>query len=126
MNTQSGTVRRDEALPEQTRQRALLAPLVDIYENENEVLLVADVPGVPRENISIDLNKGELALTARRAEASDEGGQRSRGFDYYRAFLMPDGIDAAQITAELANGVLRVRLPKSAAVKPRRIEVKAG
>ena len=128
MSTQTnGNGRRTERL-ERTHDRPTIHPLVDIYENDEELLLVADVPGVTRDQISIDLEKNQLTLTARR-DNDPPGtalGQEWGGRDYYRAFLVPQGIDADKITAELSNGVLRVHLPKSAAVRPRRIEVRAG
>jgi HSP20 family protein len=128
METQKNLTERRERLPEQTRERAMVAPPVDIFENADELLVLADVPGVTRDTITIDLNKGQLTLTARRVDP--EGGTTASkawgAFDYHRAFLVPSGIDAEKITAELSNGVLSVRLPKSAALKPRRIEVKAG
>jgi HSP20 family molecular chaperone IbpA len=115
-------------MPERTRERPAVAPAVDIYENQEEILLVADLPGVQRDHVSIDLEKDQLTLQARRSwDGAPEGfAARFHGFDYYRTFLVPKGIDAEKISAELTNGVLRVHLPKSAAVKPRRIEVRAG
>jgi len=133
METESTMARRsnsnnDEQLTEQTRERPLVTPPVDIYENGDELLLVADMPGVARESITIDLNKDRLTVTGRR-EGVIMGGGRGEAtpeFDYYRAFVVPNGLDAEKITAELSAGVLRVHLPKSAALKPRRIEVRAG
>src|SRR5262245_41861417 len=128
MNTQRVVSGREERCPEQTRERPMVAPPVDIFENADELLVLADVPGAAQDTITIDLNKGQLTLTARRVEP--QGGtaaSRAWGaFDYYRTFLVPPGIDAEKIPAELSNGVLSVRLPKSAALKPRRIEVKVG
>ena len=130
METQSIQTRHtNEPMTEQTRERPLVTPPVDIYETADEILLVADVPGVARDAVSIDLNKDRLTLTARRGHHLPSQ-STSRGepdaFDYYRAFVVPSGLDAERITAELSQGVLRVHLPKSAALKPRRIEVKAG
>jgi HSP20 family molecular chaperone IbpA len=105
----------------------MVAPLVDIYENADEILLVADVPGAAKDTISIDLHKGMLELTARRADhAADSHATEFTSYDYYRSFAVSPGIDAERIGAELINGVLRVQLPKSAALKSRRIEVKTG
>src|SRR5689334_8140781 len=115
MNTQTDLARSVDRSVEQTRERPMVAPLVDIYENNDEILLVADVPGVTRDQVSIDLDKDRLTLLARRGNGSTDA-RRSGGPpvapDYYRAFLVPQGIDAARIAAELSNGVLRVRLPK--------------
>lgn len=128
MESQNTPRRHDnEQLTEQTRERPLVTPAVDIYENADEILLVADLPGVSREAVTIDLNKDRLTLTARRAPARPNTPEAEFGaFDYYRAFVVPPGLDAERIAAELRQGVLRVHLPKSAALKPRRIEVTAG
>lgn len=117
MNTKKELSKREEHRPEPTRERPLVAPPVDIYENAEELLVVVDVPGVTRENVTIDLNRDELTILARRPP---EG-----RCDYYRRFLVPEGIDADKIGAELSRGVLRVHLPKSSSLRPRRIEVRA-
>jgi len=128
MTTHSELTKSGRRLPEQTRERPAVTPLVDIYENSEEILLVADVPGVLRDNISVNLDKDQLTLWARR---NGQGTSPSRGEehpwpDYYRAFLVPQSVDASRISADLSDGVVRVHLPKSEAVKPRRIDVKAG
>ena len=126
MTTQTSLRRHDEQPLERTRERPTVAPAVDIYENADHILLVADLPGVTSDHVSIDLEKGELTLSAQRP-TSQSGTAHSVEFgarDYYRRFLVPRGIDAEKISAELKQGVLRVTLPKSAALKPRKIEVK--
>ena len=108
-------------------------PRVDVFENAHEYLVVADVPGVAKDGVDVRFESGELRIEARRAgsQASQTGqahvlGEEYRVGDYRRAFAMPDGIDADKIEAELAHGVLRVHLPKSAAKRPRRIDVRAS
>jgi HSP20 family molecular chaperone IbpA len=128
MEMQKELSRRGEAMPEQTRQRPRVAPPVDIFENDDEVLLVADMPGVSREQVAIDLDNEQLTISARRSDEAPGApwSAEYRPGDYYRAFLVPQGIDADKISADLSDGVLRVHLPKSAVLKPRRIEVRAG
>jgi HSP20 family molecular chaperone IbpA len=128
MNDTMQAQRRSEPGPERMQRRPTVNPLVDIYENADEILLVADVPGVAKDQIRIDLEKNQLTLTARR-EDNPKGrmiGQEWGSRDYYRAFAIPQGIDAEKISADLTDGVLRVHLPKAAAAKPRKIEVRAG
>lgn len=107
--------------------RPTVAPRVDVYENREELLLLVDVPGATKEGINVQFAKGELIIEAKRAP---EGAKLVFGemepFDYSRVFTAPRGIDQERIEAELANGVLRVRLPKSDATKVRRIEVKTS
>jgi HSP20 family protein len=130
MNSVSQTALSSPAptAPERTRQAATVAPLVDVYENKNELLLVADVPGATAEGVRVHLEKGQISIEARRAVDPQGTALQTeyRPRDYYRAFSVPDGIDGSKIEATLTAGVLRVRLPKSESVKPRRIEVKAG
>lgn len=94
------------------------APSVDIYENGDEFLVVADLPGARSESVEVRLDKENLSISARREAGADGGGE------YRRTFLVPRGIDASQITAEMKQGVLTLRLPKGAALKPRTIQVK--
>jgi HSP20 family protein len=112
--------------PEGMERRPIVAPPVDIYENTDEILVVADVPGARPESITVKVEKGELYLYARRDDAGAPKGTPSVALDYARTFLVPRGIDAEKISAEMNAGVLRIHLPKSEALKPRRIEVKAG
>jgi HSP20 family molecular chaperone IbpA len=116
--------RRDAQSAERTQERPAVAPLVDIYENADEILLVADVPGVVTQNVTINVEKDQLMLTARRtaSEPASENGE----YDFHRTFLVPRGIDGDKISARLNLGVLEVHLPKSPGVKPRRIEVRAA
>jgi HSP20 family protein len=118
-------VRRQQQLPEKAGSKPTVAPAVDIYENNDEVLLMADFPGVSKDGVIVHLDKDVLTLQGQRTEHDDKGLLTSefRTCDYYRAFTLPQGIDADRIGAVLENGVLRVTLPKSASVKARRIEI---
>ena len=113
---------------EATRSREhFVTPAVDIFETEQGLTLVADVPGLDREHLNIDIDKGVLTLEGRTPES--QGSQEIyREFtmpSYYRQFQLPDTIDLARISAEIQNGVLTLKLPKAEAAKPRRIEVRS-
>jgi HSP20 family protein len=118
----------EDRSPERVKQRFTVAPRVDVYENANELLLVADVPGVTKESVSIQLDKGQVTIEASRADeiAGSPLVAEYRPADYARVFSIPQGIDASKIDAQLSGGVLRLRLPKSEALKPRRIEVRSS
>jgi HSP20 family molecular chaperone IbpA len=105
--------------PEKTERQAF-APPVDIYESKDEILILADLPGVTTEALAVNLDKDQLTISAHRAPAGDEA------FDYRRTFVVPRGLDADKISANLQNGVLRLVLPKPAALKPRQIAVTTG
>lgn len=105
-----------------------VTPPVDVFENADEVLVVADVPGVPGDQLDVRVENGTLTLQARRVAVTG-GTALAREYevaDFARSFRIPAGVDAGNISAEAKNGTLHVRLPKIAAVKPRKIAVRAG
>lgn len=109
--------------------RPVLAPRVDIYESETDVLVTADLPGVPEDGVKLQLDRDELLLEASTKLPEGAGEAVAREFadvDYRRVFLLPKGIDVDGISARLEHGVLRVRLPRKAEAQPRRIEVRGG
>lgn len=95
-------------------------PLVDVFENDDEFLLAADLPGVVNDSLRIDVDNEELLIEGRRPK-DDRWGHGFR-----RSFKVPAGTDFERVNAELKQGVLWLHLPKAAAIKPRRIAVKAG
>ena len=112
---------------EKIEQRPAVAPSVDVFENENELLVVADLPGVSQDRMSIHFEKGRLTIEGKRAPQSwSPRLAETDNADFRRTFLVPQGIDAEKIAAELAQGVLTVHLPKHASAKSRRIEVKVA
>ena len=116
-----------QAPAEKIEQRAVVAPAVDVFENDNELLVVADLPGVTQDKMSIHFEKGRLTIEGRRARPAHSARiGEIEAADFRRTFLVPQGIDAERIAADLSQGVLSVHLPKHASVKPRRIEVKAS
>jgi HSP20 family protein len=128
MNDNTNLARHQEGTPERVKQRMTVAPLVDVYENQDELLLLADVPGATKDGINVHLDKGQLTIEARRPDETTGSpvAAEHRPCDYFRVFSVPQGIDASKIDAQLNQGVRRLRLPKAEAVKPRRIEVKTG
>jgi HSP20 family protein len=104
------------------------APAVDIVENDKELILSADLPGVKMENIEVKLEDGTLTLSgARRFEGEEKKDgyhriERSYG-SFRRAFALPDSVDPEHVSAKLENGVLRVTLPKKELAQPRTIKV---
>ncbi len=114
---------------ERTRGETFVAPDVDIYEKDDSLVLVADVPGVGADGVEVRLENGVLELTAHRGEEKDpEDADYSeyRPAGYHRSFSLSEDIDADNIAATIRQGVLTVTLPKSARAKPRKVAVKAG
>jgi HSP20 family protein len=114
---------------ERTRNGRCYRPNVDILEQADELLVLADVPGAKGQSIDVKFEDGTLEI---RAEVTprheDEPGYLLREYgvgDYYRSFRISETIDAGKISAEYAEGVLTLHLPKSEAAKPRKIAVSA-
>jgi HSP20 family protein len=132
MNCQT-TMQKPEtatAQPERTKQGRTYLPTVDIIEKDTELLLVADMPGVTAENVSINYERGLLTVSGTVAPRQDAGNGflvREYGVgDFYRSFQVGEGIDAARIEAEMSGGVLTLHLPKRQEVMPRKITVKTA
>jgi HSP20 family protein len=102
-------------------QVVTITPPVDIYENPDEILVVADFPGVPKQALSVRLDRSELIIEGTRA--APDGPAETRAVAFSRAFRVPNTVDPNGVSAELSQGVLRVHLAKSEAAKPKRIEV---
>jgi HSP20 family protein len=94
-------------------------PRVDVYENADELLLLADMPGASADSVNIRYEDELLTLQAQRTAAD---GPTLR---YQRAFQVPDSVDPEQISAELKQGVLHVHLRKAERAKPRTIEIRS-
>ncbi len=128
MNERTDLAKREESMPETNHEIPAVTPLVDIYENEDEILLHADMPGVVKDDIRVDIDNGKLTLTGtrKRATAGSAQWEEFGNVEYQRNFSVPQTIDADRINAVLKDGVLRLHLPKSEAAKPRQIEIKAA
>ena len=116
---------------ERTRGGRVYHPSVDIIERDNELLLLADLPGAKAEGIDINFEKGVLSVYARvnprRQEENTTLLTREYGVgDYARSFRVSEGIDAGRIEAEFTDGVLTLRLPKTETVMPKKISVKTA
>ncbi len=115
---------------EQMRPGLVFTPSVDIFETDHEITLLADLPGVTTKSLTIDLRENTLTLTGE-VEPFEEANEEDIMIEYeigkyYRQFTLSSLIDQSKIDAKLADGVLRLSLPKIKAATPRKIEVKAA
>lgn len=114
---------------EQTRSGHFFRPNVDIVELRDELLVLADMPGLASDLIDISFEDGTLTIHGRvppRQQANQRFVAQEYGIgDFYRTFRVSEEIDASRISAEYGDGVLTLHLPKSEASKPRRIAVQA-
>ena len=118
----SELTKREEAQPETVSQDRWMKPPCDVYENEEEWLITADVPGVAKDALSVHLDKDDLTIEGRHAESAE-----SQGFaGYRRTFTVPAGVDGDKVAAKMNLGVVTIHLPKAASIKPRQISVTAG
>ena len=124
----SGTFSRgnqDEVL------RGAWSPQVDIFENKNEIVIEAELPGMKAEDVNISIENNILTLHGeRKFEKKDEQDnfhrvERSYG-SFTRSFTLPPTVSSENANAEFENGVLRLTLAKREEAKPRRIEIKAN
>jgi len=113
---------------ESTRGGYFFTPRVDIFENDHELVLMADVPGVRSEDVDLRYERGELILHAKVKPVESARRYLLNEYetgDYYRAFSIHESIDHTRIAAEVKQGVLTVHLPKAEPARPRQIAVKA-
>ena len=103
-------------------------PSLDVWETPTEVVFAFDLPGIPEDEISIEVNDETLTISAERAkteETNEDGFYRfeRRYGTFARAVGLPQGVDQDNISARYENGVLEVRVPKPEEPKPKKIEL---
>ena len=106
-------------------------PAMDLVETEDSYVLKADLPGLSKGDVTIEVSDGVLRISGERGEEADQRGkgwyrvERTFG-KFSRSLTLPDGVDADQISASFDKGVLEVSIPKPAERAPKRIEIKPG
>jgi HSP20 family molecular chaperone IbpA len=115
---------------ERTRATRVYTPDVDIIERKDDILVVADMPGVDETSVDVTLEKNIVTLYGKVQPEVPEGGSPvyvEYGIgDYERTFTLSDEIDRDKIRATVKNGTLHLLLPKAEAAKTRKIQVTAG
>jgi len=110
------TTTHEVALRGPTRTHRTFTPRIDLLTSDEALLLVADLPGVSRDKLGLEVDRGVLQLTA----------FRSQSVRYHRALRLPDDVDVDGIEASLKHGVLTLRLPRRQATQSRRIAISEG
>jgi len=130
MSPETQEIRLREKEPvtrERTRPGPVFRPDADIAETPEAWLVYADLPGVDESRVSVELREGVLAIDAEPASPAEAGWTplhaEYRAGGYHREFMLSDDIEAEAIAARMRDGVLELRLPKSARRRPRRIEI---
>jgi HSP20 family protein len=106
-------------------------PAMDLVETDDHLVLRADLPGLKRDDVDIEVKDGVLTISGERKAEQEE---RSEGFyrverafgSFSRSLTLPDGVDAQQVSADFTDGVLEVRIPKPEETKPVRVAIGAG
>jgi len=121
---------KQELEGEATRPGPVFRPDVDILERRDGYLVYADLPGVDEQSVDVRLDGGTLTLEARLATLPEANWnlvhEEYRFGSYRREFRISEEIDREGVSAKMRNGVLELLLPKSAALQPRSIPVRAG
>lgn len=113
---------------ESARQEAALLPPVDVIEDATGITLLADLPGVPKDKLSLQLEASSLTIEGEVDLNTPEGMESSHAEvrlpRYRRVFTLSKELDSEKATAEFKNGVLKLRIPKAEHMQPRKIEIK--
>ncbi len=121
MSDKQMTTSKNESIDhvEKVQSMLKLTPAVDIYETPEELVLLADLPGIGESSLKIEVSRGVLTLEG---EIQDTDAETQRS--YYRQFTLSERIDADSGKATMKDGVLTLRLPKNEEAKPKKIAVK--
>jgi len=104
------------------------SPMVDIFEKDNKIVIKAELPGISRDDISVDVSDGVLTLSGERSYENEvnEGSfyRKERAYGkFQRSFALPEGLDPDKIDADFSDGVLNVEIPRPEEKKPKKIDV---
>lgn len=112
------------------RPEAALMPPVDVIEDASGITLYADLPGVPKDKLTLHVEADTLTIEGEVALAMPQGMAASHAEvevpRYRRVFTLSKELDNEKVTAELKHGVLKLRIPKAAHAQPRKIDVKVA
>ncbi len=105
------------------------SPRVDISETDSEFVIKAEIPEVGKDDVKVSVDNGVLSIKGERKQEKEEKGKKFHRVERYygsfqRSFSLPDNIDAAGVKAVFKDGMLNVTMPKTAAAKPKSIDIK--
>ena len=116
-----------EAAPPPPTEHLVFTPPIDIFERDDGLVLVADLPGVTPESLELQVQDNKLTLFGKVAQVIPPNSvllhQEYRVGDFLRSFILSDDVNHEKIVAKLQNGVLEVFLPKAPKSEPRRIQI---
>jgi HSP20 family protein len=117
--------------PEEALTTTSFAPLVDIYEDEHNVTLKLEVPGIDEKDIDVHIENNTLVVRGERKIEKEEKEENFRRIErqygsFTRSFTLPNSVDPGQVNAHYDKGVLKVKLAKKAEAKPKQIKITVG
>ncbi|MGH3029904.1 MAG: Hsp20/alpha crystallin family protein [Gaiellaceae bacterium] len=109
-------------------QSSTWLPAVDVWETDEELVLSFDLPGIPEDQIAVELDDNVLTVSGQRERTSEHSTERFYRFErrsgtFSRSVTLPAGVNEEDIKADYTNGVLEIRVPKPEEQKPRRIQI---
>ncbi|HET6696449.1 MAG TPA: Hsp20/alpha crystallin family protein [Gaiellaceae bacterium] len=109
-------------------QSSTWLPAVDVWETEGELMLSFDLPGIPEQDIAIELNDNVLTVSGQRSRETEQSTERYYRFErrfgsFSRSVTLPPGVQEDAVSANYDNGVLEIRVPKPEEPKPKRIQI---
>lgn len=118
----------EAAAPATREESRTLTPAVDIFEIEDGLAVIVDLPGVDKDHVDVNVDNNILTIkgVVDQAEQGDPLYREYKLLDFFRQFELSDRIDQEKIHAEMRNGVLTLRLPKAEHAKPKRITVEVS
>jgi len=138
MSEKANVAKQDRQVPQDKQQQdrpaekrdMAMVPAVDVIEDASAITLLADLPGVSRDKLNLQLLPDSLTIEGEVSLAMPEGMESSHAEvrlpRYRRVFSLSRELDTENTSAEFQNGVLKLRIPKAAHVQPRKIEVRAA
>jgi len=105
-------------------------PALDVWETDEEIVLALDLPGIPEDKVSIEVDDGVLTVSGERERTVEQRSDRFSRFErrfgtFSRSVTLPQGVSEDSIKAEFANGVLEIHVPKPEERKPKRFQIGA-
>jgi HSP20 family protein len=131
MNSFFQELSRNQTDNDQPATAVGFVPPADIYENEHQIVLKLEIPGIRQEDLDIQVENDTLSVRGERSFEKEEKEENFRRVErrygsFYRAFTLPNTVDADKIQASYENGVLKLTLEKRAEAKPKQIKISVG
>jgi len=119
----------DEGFGEFARRVGVIAPVVDITESDDQYVIKAEVPGVKKGDLTLEVREGVLTLRGEKKEEREEGKDKGRRLErvfgaFSRSFSLPSDANTDRIEASFSDGVLKISIPKKPEVKPAQVAIK--